>query len=152
MSEKSISILANGTMYVISAIGIIITLMVAFKWDAVAANYAEIDGLVGAAMYVCYIAFILGALLGIGFGIYHFLTNLSNAKGTLIGLGVFLVVFIISYFIASDEVLSVFVMADGSPVSSEMVKFSDTGIIASYLFGLLAIVAAIYAEISRVLK
>lgn len=152
MSEKSINIVAKGLMYLVGAIGVIFVLLTFFNWDSVASNRAEIDGYVGAAMYVCYAGFILAALIGIGFGIYQFLTNLKKAKGTLIGIVVFAVVLVASYVLASDEVMRAYAMGDGSAPTPELVKISGAGIIAFYIFGLLAIFAAIFAEVSRLFK
>lgn len=152
MSEKTVSIIANSLMYLVGVVGIVFVLLTFFNWDSVAGNRAEIDGYVGAAMYVCYIAFVIAALIGIGFGVFHFLRNIKQAKGTLIGLVVFAAVLVVSYFIASDEVLRSYAMGDGSAPTPELVKISGAGIIAFYIFGLLAIVAAVFAEVSRLFK
>lgn len=152
MSEKMVSILSKGLMYVVGAVGILFVLLAFVNWDSVTMDRSEIDGYVGAAMYVCYIAFIVAALIGIGFGIFHFLTNIKNSKGTLIGLLVFAVVLVVSYALASDEVLRSYALGDGSSPSPELVKISGAGIIAFYIFGLLAIVAAVFAEVSRLFK
>lgn len=152
MSEKTINIIAKGLMYLVALVGVVFVLLTFINWDSVAGNRAEIDGYVGAAMYVCYIAFVIAALIGIGFGVYHFLTNIKQAKGTLIGLVVFAAVLVVSYVIASDEVLRSYAMGDGSPPTAELVKLSGAGIIAFYIFGLLAIAAAVFAEVSRLFK
>lgn len=152
MSEKTVGIISKGLMYLVGAVGVLFVLLTFANWDSVASNRDEIDGYVGAAMYVCYIGFILAALIGIGFGAYHFLANIKKSKGTLVGVLVFAVVLVISYFLASDEVLRSYAMGDGSAPSPELVKVSGAGIIAFYLFGLLAIAAAIFAEISRLFK
>lgn len=152
MSEKTVNIIAKGLMYIVGVVGVIFVLLTFINWDSVAGNRAEIDDYVGAAMYVCYIAFVLAAIIGVGFGIFHFLTNLKQAKGTLIGLLVFAAVLVVSYFIASDEVLRAYSLGDGSAPSPELVKISDAGIISFYILGLLAIAAAVFAEVSRLFK
>jgi hypothetical protein len=152
MSEKMVSILSKGLMYAVGALGILFVLLAFGNWDSITMNRADIDGYVGAAMYVCYIAFIVAALIGIGFGVFHFVTNLKNSKGALVGILVFAVVLVLSYVLASDEVLRSYALGDGSPPSPELVKISGAGIIAFYIFGLLAIAAAIFAEVSRLFK
>lgn len=152
MSEKTVSIISKGLMYAVGAIGVLFVILTFTNWDSIEQNRAAIDGYVGAAMYVCYIGFIVAALIGIGFGIYQFLTNLKNSKGALIGVAVFAVVLVISYALASDEVLRAFAMGNGTPPSAEVVKWSGTGIIAVYIFGLLAVFAAIFAEVARLFK
>lgn len=152
MSEKSINIVAKGLMYLVAVIGVIFVLLTFYNWDSVAENRSEIDGYVGAAMYVCYAGFILAALIGVGFGIYQFLTNIKQAKGALIGLVVFVAVLVLSYVLASDEVLRAYALGDGSSPSPELVRLSGAGIIAFYIFGLLAVVAAVFAEVSRLFK
>jgi len=152
MSEKMVSILSKGLMYAVGALGILFVLLAFGTWDSITMNRADIDGYVGAAMYVCYIAFIVAALIGIGFGVFHFVTNLKNSKGALVGILVFAVVLVLSYVLASDEVLRSYALGDGSAPSPELVKISGAGIIAFYIFGLLAIAAAIFAEVSRLFK
>lgn len=152
MSEKMVGILSKGLMYAVGAIGILFVLLAFTSWDSVTMNRSDIDGYVGAAMYVCYIAFIVAALIGVGFGIFQFLTNLKNSKGALLGVLVFAVVLIVSYFLASDEVLRSYALGDGTPPSPELVKISGAGIIAFYIFGLLAVVVAVFAEVSRLFK
>jgi len=152
MSEKTINIIAKSLMYLVGVVGVVFVLLTFFNWDSVSGNRAEIDSYVGAAMYVCYIAFILAALIGVGYGIYHFLTNIKRAKGTLIGLVVFAAVLVVSYVLASDEVLRSYALLDGNAPSPEIVKLSGAGIISFYIFGLLAIVAAVFAEVSRLFK
>jgi len=152
MGEKTVNIVAKGLMYLVAAVGILFVLLTFFNWDSVAENRADIDGYVGTAMYVCYAGFILAAVIGIGFGIYHFLTHIKQAKGTLIGLIVFIAVLVLSYVLASDEVLRAYSMGDGTSPSTDIVKMTGAGIIAFYALGILAIVAAIFAEISRLFK
>jgi len=152
MGEKTVNIVAKGLMYLVAAVGILFVLLTFFNWDSVAENRADIDGYVGTAMYVCYAGFILAAVIGIGFGIYHFFTNIKQAKGTLIGLVVFVAVLILSYLLASDEVLRAYSMGDGTSPSTDIVKMTGAGIIAFYALAILAIVAAIFAEISRLFK
>lgn len=152
MNEKTVNIVAKGLMYLIAALGIIFVLLTFTNWDSVAENRADIDGYVGTAMYVVYAGFLLAAVIGVGFGIYHFLTNLSRAKGTLIGLVVFVVVLAISYALASDEVLRAYSMGDGTSPSPEIVKMTGAGVIAIYALGILAIFAAVFSEISRLFK
>ncbi len=152
MSEKMVGIISKGLMYAVAGIGLLFVMLTYLNWDSVSMNRAEIDGYVGAAMYVCYIGFIAAALFGILFGVYHFFTNFGKSKGALVGMAIFVGVIFVSYLLASDEVLRAYSMGGTEPPSPETVKFSGTGIIAVYIFGILTVGAAVFSEIARLFK
>lgn len=151
MSEKTVSLISKVLMYGIVAIGVIMILLTLVNWDSVSGNRADIDGYVGGAMWVCYIGFLIATVIALIFGVVHFLGNIKNSKGTLIGIVGFVIIIAVSYALSSDEVLRAFT-AGGSNPSPSIVKWSGTGIVVVYILGLLAVIAAIFSEVSRLFK
>ena len=151
MSEKTVSLISKVLMYGIVAIGVIMILLTLINWDSVSGNRSDIDAYVGGAMWVCYIGFIIAAAVALIFGVVHFLGNIKNSKGTLIGIVGFVIIIAVSYAVSSDEVLRAFT-AGGSNPSPSIVKWSGAGIVMVYILGLLAVIAAIFSEVSRLFK
>lgn len=151
MSEKTVSLISKVLMYGIVAVGVLMLLLTLVTWDSVALNRGDIDGYVGGAMWVCYIGFLIAAAVALIFGVVHFLGNIKNSKGTLIGIVGFVVIIAISYVLSSDEVLRAYTLGGNAPTGS-IVKWSGAGIVVVYILGALAIVAAIFSEVSRLFK
>ena len=86
------------------------------------------------------------ALATIGFGVQKMIQNTNNAKKTMYTVGGLVVVFIMAYLLASDEVLNSYKKYETTASSSKKVGM---GLITFYflLFG--AIGAVLYAELSK---
>jgi hypothetical protein len=151
MNEKSVSLISKVLMYGIVAIGVIMIMLTLLNWDSISGNRADIDSYVGGAMWVCYIGFMIAAAIALIFGVVHFLGNIKNSKGTLVGIVGFVIIIAISYALSSDEVLRAFTTGGSNPTPS-IVKWSGAGIVMVYILGLLAILAAIFSEVSRLFK
>jgi hypothetical protein len=70
---------------------------------------------------------------------------------TVIGLAAFAVIGVISYSMATDEVLKAY-EAGGLVVTAAESKLSDMGLILSYILGAASIVAIVAAELTRAFK
>lgn len=97
-------------------------------------TYLLIFGCVAGAIY--------GAIIGLS-------ANPKSSKNALIGVGLFLVVFLICYAISDSEVLPNYVKYG---VDSSDVKIIGGVLRTMYVFGIMAIVGAVYAEVSKAFK
>lgn len=106
-------------------------------------------GLVDFGFYVFYILLIIAVVSAIVFPIINAIKTPGSMGKSAIGIGALVVLFIISYALAGNQI-SVKALALGETESS--VKFIGAGLIMFYLALLLSLVALVYAEISKALK
>jgi hypothetical protein len=95
------------------------------------------------AAYLLLAVAVVGA---IGFPILEIAKNPKGAKGALIGVGLLVLVFGISYVLGSEENLSKIEISGGTA------KLVDTGMFAFYILALAAVGVTIYSEVSKIFK
>ena len=83
------------------------------------------------------------------FVIKNLFTSGSSLKGTLIGLGAFLAVVVISFLLASGEETP---MRDGEVLSASASRWVETGIYAFYLLALIAVGAMVFSGVKKLAK
>lgn len=137
MSE-SMSKALSIVLYVL--LGVSALLGILFYTDAVGAE---------TVIYWCYALFFLGAVSAIVFPIINMAKNPSAAKSALIGVGALVLVFVIAYIFAGDEMTTKYAKFIDGPEASKRVS---TGLIAFYILAIGAIVATIYSGISKLFK
>jgi len=125
-------------LYVITGIGVILTILTI-------AN--PVDSIINMFIVLAYILFGVGIIAALGGSLMKAISNPKNIKGSLIGLGVIVVITIIGYALASDEVLKNY--GDITPSSS---RWSEAGLFMLYIFFALAVLAILYSNISKSLK
>ena len=96
-----------------------------------------------------YLLVIIAALAAVVFPVIYLVQNPAKAKGALFSVAGLLVVFGISYLIASDEVLNSYEKYDIDGAVSRRVGM---GLIAMYILGFGAVGAIIYSAVSRLIK
>jgi hypothetical protein len=102
-----------------------------------------------------YILLALSVVILIVFAIYEMVTDVRVAKKGAIALALVGGVVLISYLLASDKMptfLGVNKFIDDGTLTSSVMKWIDTGLIATYLVLGTSIVSIIYASVSRFLK
>lgn len=127
----------------LSVAGIIFLAMIIAKGDEVVTATGEgLDGF----LYVAYITFAITIVFVLFFVIKGIFSG--NIKNTLISVGAFLAIVVISY-----------VLADGTPMqmreltlSASGSKWVDTGLYMFYIMAVLAIGSMIFSEIKKVIK
>lgn len=137
MSDKITKILSIG-LY--SVIGISVFFLVLFYFELFT---------VGLLLYWTYLLIVIAAVLAVVFPVIFMIQNPKGIKKTLVGIGAMVLLFLIAYLIASDEVLPKY---EKYGVDSSISKQVGMGLIATYLFGLGAIGAIIYSAVSRIFK
>ncbi|MDQ3191981.1 MAG: hypothetical protein M3Q58_10340 [Bacteroidota bacterium] len=97
----------------------------------------------------CYSLAIAAAAAAVIFPVFALIGDPKGAKAVLIGLGLLIAVTGISYGVAGNEVIPEYVKYGTTEVSSKLVS---TGLILFYLLAGGAVVAAVYAEVSKMFK
>jgi len=100
-------------------------------------------------IYWCYILFGIGAISAIVFPIINMAKNPMGAKSALIGVGALLLVFVISYALAGDEMTEKYAKFISGPEASKRVSM---GLIAFYILAIGAILATIVSGFSKMFK
>ncbi len=137
MSEGLSKILSI-VLYVL--LGVSALLGVLFYLDAISTDMI---------IYWCYTLFFLGAAAAIVLPLINLAKNPAGGKAALIGLIALVLVFVISYVIAGDEMLPKYEAFIDGPEDSKMVGM---GLIAFYILSLGAIGAVVYSSVSKLIK
>ena len=104
----------------------------------------------GIFLTLCYIFLGIGALAAVVFPLITMAQNPKGAKNALIGVVGLIVICVIGYVMAGNEVhanLEGVVLADAATSQK-----SEAGLIAFYILGAGAIGSIIYAEVSKMIK
>lgn len=128
----------------LSVAGIIFLAMIVAKGDqAVAATGDGLDGF----LYVAYITLAITVLFVLFFvlkGIFS-----GNIKSTLISVGAFLLIVVISYVIADGTPMETL---GGETLSASGAKWVDTGLYVFYIMAVLAIGSMVFSGIQKITK
>lgn len=128
----------------LSVVGIIFYAMILAKGDAAIAETGEgLDGF----LYVSYIIF----ALTVAFVLYFVVQGIfsGNIKNTLISVGAFLLIVLISYVLADGTPMA---MPEGEMLSASASKWVGAGLYAFYIMAILAIGAMVYTGIRKITK
>ena len=101
------------------------------------------------ALFSAYVLILAGAALAIGFPLYISSKNPESLKGTGIGIGILLGLFLISYLISGNEILAWYIEFG---VDAGLSKFIGGMLILVYLLSAVAITGIIYSEVSKSLN
>ncbi|MDG2138713.1 MAG: hypothetical protein P8J77_00730 [Flavobacteriales bacterium] len=104
------------------------------------------DSLINIGIIITYIMIGFAALSAISFGVKKMLSNTKNAKKTLYAILGLIVVCILSYLIASDEILNSY---EKYKISASESKNVGMGLIMFYILSALAVGAVLYSELSK---
>ncbi len=97
-------------------------------------------------LWISYIL-LFAAVAGMAvYSLVNMLRDLKNAKGTLIGVGVLLALFLLSFLISGDEVLPKY---EQLGISSGQSKMIGAGLITLYIIGFATVVLAVFTEFRK---
>jgi hypothetical protein len=154
MKDKAIKTTLAVVRSAIVVAGILLSILIAGRSvanESVAQASERYGALLDQLLYINYGVVIACAAGAIIFGVGLFVLNLKQRMSTVIGLAAFAVMAVISYSLASDEVLKAF-EAGGLVVTAAESKLSETGLILSYILGGVSIAAIVAAELTRAFK
>lgn len=104
------------------------------------------DTVINIGIYVTYFLVAVAVITTVLFSIFHMVQNLGKAKGALIGVLFLAVIVVIAYFLSSNEVYPKFNIG---PVAS---KWVGAGILTTFILVGIALVTAVYTEVSKLFK
>jgi hypothetical protein len=102
-----------------------------------------------------YLLLLIPAVIAILAEIYHMVSDINAAKKGLFALGAIVVVGILSYMLASDEIpqfIGVDKFIASGALTPSIAKMVDAGLIATYLLSGIAVLSLIWSSISSVFK
>lgn len=97
-------------------------------------------------LYVVYFLLLLSIIGVIVFPVLQMAGDIKSAKGTLVGIGILLVVFVISYALSSPDTGAVYTKYGISPGLSKVI---GAGLIATYITFAGVLIGIIYSQISN---
>jgi len=112
-------------------------------------NPAKSEIFINISVYITYFFFFVSLILLIGFAIWVLSTHLKESKNTLIGIGILVLILLISYLISSSEVSEVAKRLETSAGTSKLI---GGGLVATYIFMFGCILAAVWSTISKQFK
>ena len=97
-------------------------------------------------LWVCYLLFI-AALIGMAvYSVINMVRDSKKAKGSFIGIGILLGIFLVTFLISGNEVLPKYEQFGISATQSKMI---GAGLLMCYLLGFATILIAVYAEFRK---
>jgi hypothetical protein len=154
MKDKSLKTVLAIARSTIVVAGIVLSVLIAGRSvvnESVVEGTERYGGLLDQLLYINYGVVVACGAAAILFGIGLFLLNLKQRKATVIGLAAFAVITLVSYNMATDEVLKAY-EAGGLVVTAAESKLSDTGLIMSYILSVISAIAIVAAEVTRAFK
>ena len=147
MDTKKIDTVLTIIAFVIGVTGIILGIVIGITPEAEHGD-PGFQSLVTGTIQFTNVLLIIGAAAAILFGLYYFATDIKKNIPLLVGVVVFVIIAIICYSVASDEVLPTY----GEDITSATSRLSGAGLGVMYVLVVVAVVAALAGEIVRIFK
>lgn len=110
------------------------------------------DAAISANLVWGYVLMVLAICSVLFCAIYGMLKNPAGIKGTLLSLGLMIVVVLVSYFVAAGHDIQIPNFADGGYFSHSETVIADSSILVAYIAMGAAVVAALYSEVAKLFK
>ena len=107
------------------------------------------DFMANYGIILTYILLAVAAIAAIAFPIMHLVANPKKAKQVGMGVSALLVVYILAYLIASDEVTEHYSKFNVTDTQSKQV---GTGLIVFYILSAGAVISALYTEVGKMIN
>ncbi|MFI8378453.1 hypothetical protein [Leeuwenhoekiella sp. NPDC079379] len=135
---------------ILSILGAIWLVRILITGDTAIIDSPELqNSLVTPFIYIAYAAFAVALVFVVIFVVKNIFTGGSSLKGTLIGLGAFLAVVVISFLLASGEETP---LRDGGSLSASASRWVEAGIYAFYILAVVAIGAMVFSGVKKLAK
>jgi hypothetical protein len=102
--------------------------------------------MIDAGLWISYILFIAAIAGMVVYSLVNMLRDTKKAKGTLIGVGVLVAIFLVTFIISGNEVLPKY---EEFGIDASMSKMIGAGLLMSYLLGIGTVVIAVYVEVRK---
>ena len=152
MSDKVFNYVLLGVKAIIGFVGVLTFLLIVMgeKTDEKGEKLHSL-GSIDAGIVTSYIVSILCIVLWIAFSIWGVVSNIKKSIPMLISLGLFAVLFFISYAMASDEIMETWKKKPDLFTPSN-VKWTDVGIFVMYAMLILTVITIVVSEITKLFK
>lgn len=97
-------------------------------------------------LIIAYILILIALITSLAFPLVQTFGNIKAAKGSLLGLGLILVIFLLSYIVSPADTGPFY---DRFGVSPKLSKLIGGGLVASYLFFFGAAASILYASVTK---
>ncbi len=138
--KKLLNILL-GALMAITVVMMVYAIATSGSQAAIGANL--VWGYVLMALAICSVIFC---------AIYGMAKNPAGIKGTLLSLGLVIVVVLVSYFVAAGKDIQIPNFADGGYFPHSATVIADSSILVAYIAMGAAIVVALYSEVAKLFK
>jgi len=146
MLHKILKIIA----LILSVLGAIWLVRIILAGDTAITDSAELqDSLVTPFILIAYATIAIAIVFVLVFVLKNLFSSGSSLKSTLIGLGAFLAVVVISYVLASGEEVQ---LRDGEVLSASASRWVEAGIYAFYILAIVAIGAMVFSGVKKLAK
>lgn len=98
-------------------------------------------------LIVSYLLTVVSVIMAIAGGVYSSMQKPGSLKQTIMGLGIFAVIALVSYLFSSDEVLPMY-----GNISAGESRFVDVQLISMYLLCIASVGAIAYSSVSKYFK
>jgi hypothetical protein len=98
-------------------------------------------------LWVCYILFIAAIAGMVIYSLVNMLRDTKKAKGTLIGVGALLGLFLICFLFSGNEVLPKY---EQLGISASQSKMIGAGLIMLYILGIGTVILAVFTEFRKI--
>lgn len=107
------------------------------------------DSLINIGIYITYVLLIAAIAGAILFPVIQTFGDLKKAKGSLIGIGAAVALFLISYAISSPETGAFYDKFNISPAFSKVI---GAGLIATYIITIAVLLSILYSQVAKWIK
>lgn len=146
MLHKVLKIIA----FILSILGAIWLVRILLAGDDAIENSADLQSsLVEPFIYIAYATLIIILIFVLVFVIKNLFSNAASLKSTLLGIGIFAAILLISWVLATGEETP---MRDGEVLSASGARLVETGIYAFYILAVIAVGAMVFSGIKKLAK
>ena len=155
MDDKTIKTVLSAVRMLVIVAGAVLCVTITSKSGA-DETFVEGQERYGALLdnlfYIIYAVGIACGAAAVLFGLYFFATKLKDRMGTLVGVGAFAVLGLISYYALADRTVLRAYEASGITVTEGESWFAGGGMYFVYLLGAAAIASIVVAEVNKAIK
>ena len=152
MSDKVFNYVLFGVKSIIGFVGVLTFLLIVMgeETDEKGEKLHSL-GMIDAGIVTSYIVSILCIVLWIGFSLWGIVSNFKKSIPLLLTLGVFAIMFFISYSLASDEIMETWKKKPDLFTPSNA-KWTDVGIFIMYAMLIGTVLTIVVSEITKLFK
>ena len=152
MSDKILNYILLGIKSLIGVVGVILFVMILLgEQTSETGEKLHATGAIDGGIVLSYIVSVLCIVLWIVFAIWGIASNFKKSLPMLASLGVFAILFLISYSMASDEIMETW-KKKPDLFTAFNVKWSDVGIYIMYFMLIMTVIAIVVSEIVKLFK